>query len=222
MSSTGPVARRGRLSWLVLGLALTLPTVLVIRDMVRRVADRGVPPAGEALGDYGVVPDFSLVERSGGPLRRADLAGTPWLADFVYTNCAGSCPLLSAEMARLHRRIGDRARLVSFSVDPARDTPQALSAYADRFGASAAGWLFVTGDVAELRSLISRGFHLAIVDPPSDQPELVGTITHSEKIVLVDRDLHIRRYYDGGSDDWIATASADLERLDVNAARSSS
>ena len=222
MSSTGPVARRSRLSWLVLGLALTLPTVLVIRDMARRMANRGVPSAGEALAEYGVVPDFSLVERSGGPLRRADLAGTPWLADFVYTNCAGSCPLLSAKMARLHRRIGDRARLVSFSVDPARDTPRALSAYADRFGASPAGWLFVTGNVAELRSLISRGFHLAVVDPPADQGELAGTITHSEKIVLVDRDLHIRRYYDGGSDDWIAAAIADLERLEVGAVRSSS
>jgi len=219
--SVQPFAHPRRVSWLVLALAVTLPVVLVIRDAGRRTARRAPALNAEALGEYGVLPDFSLVERSGRLLRRADLAGTPWLADFIYTHCEGSCSLLSARMARLHRRVGDRVRLVSFSVDPARDTPQALSAYADRFGASSRGWLFVTGDAAELRSLISSGFHLAVVDPPARLPELGGTIAHSEKIVLVDRDSRIRRYYDGGSDDWVEAAIADLEKLGV-AAHSSS
>jgi protein SCO1/2 len=197
-----------RLLWLALALALTLPLLLLVRDAWRS------PGAGAgSLEDYGVVPDASLVERSGRRMRIADLAGTPWFADFVYTNCHGSCPLLSAEMARLSHRVGKGVRLVSFSVDPARDTPEALTAYAERFGASADGWLFFTGDVSELRRVISRGFHLAVVDPPPGDPALAGTITHSEKIVLVDRNLHIRRYYDGGSDDWIGAAVADLERL---------
>jgi protein SCO1/2 len=215
MSVVRPVARSRRLSWLVLALAVALPAVLLIHDTRHGTGHRAPSSPGEALGQHGVLPDFSLVERSGRLLRRADLAGTPWLADFVYTHCEGSCSLLSARMARLHHRVGDRVPLVSFSVDPARDTPQALRDYADRFGASTTGWLFVTGDVAELRNLIARGFHLAVVDPAGGPPELGGTIAHSEKIVLVDRDSHIRRYYDGGSDEWIEAAIADLKRLGV-------
>jgi cytochrome oxidase Cu insertion factor (SCO1/SenC/PrrC family) len=208
MKTAPPAPTDRRLLWLVLALALTLPVLLLIRN-----AWRSPRAAAGSLGDYGVVPDASLVERSGRRMRIADLAGTPWVADFVYTHCSGTCPLLSAEMARLRHRVGQGVRLVSFSVDPARDTPEVLAAYAQRFGAPRDGWLFFTGDVSELRRLISRGFHLAVADPPPGDATLAGTITHSEKIVLVDRELHIRRYYDGGSDDWIGAAVADLERL---------
>ncbi|MET0151159.1 MAG: SCO family protein [Candidatus Binatia bacterium] len=204
-----------RLPWLLLVLALLLPASLWFRDASRHGAPTPRGAKVEELADFGVVPDFSLTERSGRALTRADLAGGPWIADFVFANCPGACPLLSGEMASLHRRLGDRVRLVSFSVDPARDTPQALTAYADRFGASRTSWLFVTGPVAPMRQLIGRGFHLAVADPPADEPGLAGAITHSEKIVLVDADLHIRRYYDGGTGLWIEAAIADLAKLGV-------
>ncbi len=206
-----------RLPWLLLVLALLFPAALWLHDASRHgpLTLRG--GKGEALADFGVVPDFTLTERSGLALTRADLAGGPWIADFVYASCPGACPILSGEMARLHRHLGDRVRLVSFSVDPARDTPQALAAYADRFGASRTSWLFVTGPVDSMRRLIGGGFHLAVADAPPGEPGFVGTITHSEKIVLVDGDLRIRRYYDGGTGQWIESALADLARLGVAA-----
>ncbi len=71
-------------------------------------------------------------------------------------------------MRRLQHRLADRVRLVSFTVDPARDSPQVLAAYADRFGASPTSWLFVTGPVGAMRQLISQGFHLAVADPPAN------------------------------------------------------
>jgi len=203
-----------RLLWCVLGLALVLPVAMLIRGAVRNgIVAPFHGQSGDGLGDYGVVPDFSLTERSGAVLQRSDLAGSPWFADFVYTRCNGSCPLLGEKMSRLEHAVGGRARLVSFSVDPAHDTPEVLSAYADRFGASAASWLFLTGDVASLRRLVGEGFHLAVADPPPGEPELAGTITHSEKIALVDANLRIRRYYDGVSADWIDSALADLADL---------
>jgi protein SCO1 len=205
MSAARSMPAGERLPWVVLAVALLLPLAVLVRNAGRSpgMARQGA----EELGDYGVVPDFSLVERSGRAVSRADLAGAPWVADFVYTSCESSCPVLSGEMARLAGRIDGRARLVSFSVDPERDTPSALSAYADRFGAPATGWLFLTGDAQTLRRLISHGFHLAVADAAG------GMITHSEKIALVDRDLHIRRYYDGGSGEWIDQAVRDLAEL---------
>ena len=196
--------------WALLLLALVLPGAMLVRRVVPAWRHA---PAVSTLPDYGLVPDFALVERSGQPLRRTDLAGRPWFADFVYTSCPGSCPLLSGKMATLQSRVGTAARLVSFSVDPARDTPEVLQRYAQRFSASEAGWLFVTGDTKAMRTLIGVGFHLAVIDPPADEPELAGTITHSEKIVLVDADLRIRRYYDASSETWVDDAVADLARL---------
>ncbi len=218
MTAAARPAAYERLSWGVLAIALLLPAVALVG---KAVCDGGLvlARADRALSDYGTLPDFALTERSGRALRSADLAGAPWLADFVYTHCEGACPLLSREMARLHRRVGDRVRLVSFSVDPERDTPPALAAYADRFGASADRWLFATGDREAMRRLIAQGFHLAVVDAPAGDAELAGTITHSEKIVLVDAELRIRRYYDGGSDSWIDEAVRDLESLGVTIPR---
>ena len=197
--------------WSLLLLALALPGVLLLlRDHTafHHSSATGVP----ALEDYGAVPDFTLTERSGRPLHRSDLAGTSWIADFVYTGCQGSCPLLSAKMATLQRRMDRGVRLLSFSVDPVRDTPEALRAYAERFGASPTAWLFATGEPSALRELVAKGFHLAVVDPPPGEPELAGTITHSEKIVLIDAASHIRRYYDG-TDEWVEQALADVARL---------
>ena len=195
-----------QLSWSLLVVALVLPVLAVMREARSSLRGDGLP-------EFGTVPSFSLVERSGSAIRRADLDGTPWFADFVYTNCHGSCPTLSAEMARLQRRVGDRARLVSFSVDPARDTPETLTEYADRFGASADRWFFAGGDVEAMRRLIRDGFHLAVLDAPATEKEPAGAITHSEKIVLVDARGRIRRYYDGGDGSWIDDAVRDLEAL---------
>jgi cytochrome oxidase Cu insertion factor (SCO1/SenC/PrrC family) len=214
------MASSRRLPWGLLVLALLLPAVLVLRDVARSRAARPAEVNADGLDDFGVVPDFSLVERSGRELKRADLAGAPWLADFVYTSCAGACPRLSSDMARLHHRLGERVRLVSFTVDPARDSPRVLADYAERFGASPTGWLFATGPIAPMRQLISKGFHLAVIDPPASDPELAGVITHSEKIVLVDASLRIRRYYDAGSTQWLDRAVADLAKLGASPPRS--
>jgi len=198
--------KRAEISWALLVVALVVPAIAMLRD--------GLPGnRGAELPVFGVIPSFSLVEQTGRKLTRADLEGRPWFADFVYTNCHGSCPTLSAEMAKLARRLEGRARLVSFSVDPARDTPETLTAYADRFGAKTERWLFVGGDVEAMRRLIREGFRLAVADAPADAGEPAGAITHSEKIVLVDASSRIRRYYDGGDGQWIEDALRDLDAL---------
>src|SRR5258706_8994715 len=74
------------------------------------------------------VPDFSLVERSGRKTSLADLRGKVWIADFIYTQCSDTCPLQTANMAKLQQQWNGEPelRLVSYSVDPEHDTPQAF------------------------------------------------------------------------------------------------
>lgn len=145
------------------------------------------------------IPDFSLTERSGRTVTRGDLQGRVWVADFIFTNCAGPCPLMSQRMARLQKLIADQpsVRLVSVSVDPDRDTPSALAAYAGKFGADPDRWLFLTGEKQAIHEMIAKGFLLAVDDGFDVQSGERGIITHSTKFVLVDRQGRIRGYYDG-------------------------
>jgi len=81
------------------------------------------------------------------------------LIDFIYTQCADSCPTQTARLAQVQSLLGERAghavSLVSISIDPGHDTPQVLRAYATRFGARD-GWLFLTGSKANIDDVLRR------------------------------------------------------------------
>jgi protein SCO1/2 len=164
------------------------------------------------------VPDFTLVERAGRPISRGDLDGQPWVADFIFTRCSGMCPALSTRMAELRRRVRDaglQARSVSFSVDPAHDTPDVLRAYAERYAADD-GWLFVTGERGALYRLIGEGFRLSVAERTPGQAGDAGElITHSDRFVLVDAVGQIRGYYHGTEPDAVMALMRDLAALQV-------
>ena len=164
-----------------------------------------------SLPVLGTVPPFALTERGGDAVRSEDLAGQVWIADFVFTRCPDFCPALTGRFARLQHQLDvetHRVRLVSFSVDPTHDTPEVLQRYATRAGAGP-GWLFVTGPRDTVAALLREGFHVAYADdgPPS------SPITHSDRFVLVDRELHIRGYYHGTDDADVARLVRDAAAL---------
>jgi protein SCO1/2 len=170
----------------------------------------------EPLPVLGQVPDFSLIERSGQAVSLADLKRQVWVADFVFTHCAGPCPLLSRRMQSLQEPLADYpgVRLVSFSVDPERDTPDVLAEYAKRYSAGER-WLFLTGEKEPLYRLIMDGFKLGVDDGSALTAGVPGpgTITHSTRFVLVDREGRIRAYYDGSSEDIAEQLLPDVQAL---------
>lgn len=184
----------------------------------------------ETLEMYGEVPDFALTDRSGQRVTRGDLLGKVWIANFVYTECTDTCPLQSANMARLQADFAGEPdlRLVSISVDPEHDTPEVLAEYAARFRADPERWLFLTGPKDAIYRLAIEGFRLGVVDQgekarreteerrtwlepvsawahPVPNPER-QPIIHSSRFVLVDGQARIRGYYHG-------TDRESLERL---------
>jgi protein SCO1/2 len=201
--------RAERFIWLGLGLVVIAVAAAGIWSLLR-------PPADE-LPVLGQVPEFALVERSGAPFTRADLDGTPWVANFIFTQCSGICPVLSARMADLRRQLaarGLRARLVSFSVDPRRDSPEVLREYATRFGATDPSWAFVTGEREALYRLIGEGFRLSVAErSPDDARDGGELITHSDRLVLVDAQGRIRGYYHGTDADSVPALLEDLATL---------
>jgi protein SCO1/2 len=179
----------------------------------------GGAPSEEELPVLGVVPEFSLLASTGQPLSRRDLAGSVWIADFIFTRCGSICPILTAQMAKIQAalaRAGDTSvRLVSFSVDPAYDTPEVLQEYATRFHADPNRWTFVTGQRNVLYGLIGAGFHLAVADrPEGGNTDGGGLITHGDSFVLVDGSFNIRGYYHGTDAESVQQLLSDLGKLE--------
>jgi protein SCO1/2 len=161
-----------------------------------------------------VLPEFAMtaVEADGTrPFSRADMAGKVWIADFVFTRCAGPCPLLSERMAALAGALPPEVGLLTVGVDSEGDTPERLRAYARRHGARFDRWVFVRGTPAQTYHLLYAGFRLPLSVDPSAPAELRAA--HSTRFVLVDRAGGIRGYYDGLSDSDNAALARDARRL---------
>ncbi len=195
-----------RLTWLlVVGTMLTVLVVYLRQEPAH--------PGGQTeLQVYGRLPDFELTNRDGGRVTGADLAGQPWVADFIFTSCQISCPFLTAEMARLQAAlpVDSRVQLVSFSVDPDNDTPEALQEYAQRYQAGDR-WYFLTGAREDLYRLIREGFQLGVEPGAGSARE---PIVHSTRFVLVDKEGLIRGYYESTDRAAMAKLLADLEVLE--------
>src|SRR5690625_5273679 len=97
----------------------------------------------------GNVGEFSAITQSGEDFNVTDLEGHYWVADFIFTNCTTVCLPMTANMVKLQGMLDeeglDDVKLVSFSVDPERDTPEVLTEYAEEYGADLDRWTFVTG-----------------------------------------------------------------------------
>jgi protein SCO1/2 len=196
---TGPSWKRGLL-W---GVLVAVLIAVFAATLVQRLRRPEPPPV------LGQVPEFSLTNRDGRTVRRQDLAGSPWVADFIFTRCPASCPIMTARMARLNRELsGDRGlRLVSFTVDPDHDTPQVLQRYAQSFSAPES-WLFLTGGKEELFRLSKEGFKLGV--EINTETDAIEPILHSTRFVLVDGEGRIRGYYDGFDEESMGKLEKDL------------
>ena len=133
---------------------------------IARAFIRQVPPPPPVLGS---VPAFTMTDQLGQPFGTHDLEGRVWVADFIFTACQTMCPVLTQKMALLTHRarhLGPEVHFVSFSVDPERDTPQKLAAYAATYHADPHKWSFLTGTLDSIQGAVVDGF----------KPELSQTV----------------------------------------------
>lgn len=158
---------------------------------------------------YNTVPHFQLINSYGQAFDSHALDGKVWVADFIYTHCPGPCPRMTSQMHQIEQKVRGYSdvRLVSFSVDPARDTPPILDEYAKRFGGPTPQWSFLTGSPETLHNLARKVFMVG---------DLVGVMDHSTKFMVIDKKRQVRGYYST----FDRSGMADLLR-DVNALRRS-
>ena len=118
------------------------------------------PKDNARLSKIGPAPEISLTDQDGRPFSLAAQHGKVAVVTFIYASCTDTCPLLTAKMVGMQKKLGKdfgpRVYFVSVTVDPKRDTPQVLHQYAEAQGAKLSGWAFLTGSPAEIQDVTRR------------------------------------------------------------------
>lgn len=152
------------------------------------------------------VQDFNLFDEEGEPFSLSKLQGDIWVANFFFTTCGDICPIMSKNMAALHRSfdlVGD-VKQVSITVHPEYDSSDILKGYAEKFDANTDKWHFLTGPRAQIQELAVNSFKLGDIKEP---------VFHSAKFALVDRQGFVRGYYDGVQDGEVSQLFSDIAVL---------
>jgi len=161
---------------------------------------------------YHVIPPFSFTSHLNMPYGTDSLKGYIHVANFIFTSCTGICPKMSLNFQHLQEKIMNYSdvKLISFSVDPARDSVPVLYQYAEKYGANPHYWKFLTADKNQIIEITTKGYFLPL-DLSGKGKE--SGITHSEMAVLVDKDLRIRNFYDLTNPNSIKTIDEDIRVL---------
>jgi len=189
------------LQWLVWGgVVATIAAIAVIFFVQeRRRQNPGsdlVQTIGSALTTNGTpsvlfeVPDFALTNQDGRIITRSNLLGQVWIADIIFTRCAGPCPEMTRRMAELQAAIpvSSPVRFVTLTTDPDYDTPAVMRAYARRFMAQSERWHFLTGTKRQIASLAVDGLKLTTIEKePERRENLNDLFIHSTLFVLIDK-----------------------------------
>ena len=215
----GPTQKRVTIGlWAMVGVALA--GLIVGRLVFPRPANGRTAPGGEltllssatnqpasnrgqaALFD---APNLTLIDQDGHPFSTASLRGRPWVADFIFTTCGGLCPIMSHQMSEVQKQTPTAVNLVSFTVDPAHDSPAVLREYGHTLNADFSRWHFLTGTPAQMAD---AAFQMKISVRPADGS---SQISHSEKFLLIDGAAKVVGIYDG-------TNARDVKQLIADAA----
>lgn len=150
---------------------------------------------------YGQPGPFELIDSQGKPFSSESLKGKTWIASFVFTRCTGPCPQVSATMARLQKELENThpLMLVTFTVDPERDSPDELKRYAANFQANPERWVFLTGKEEQIHELMTKKFMLGV--KRADKPSPGQEFAHATKLAVVDAQGTIRGYFQGLPDE---------------------
>jgi len=171
--------------------------------------------AGEEAVDtiYHRVPDFTFTNQFGEEVTWDDFEDKILVVDFFFTTCPTICPIMTKQMTRLQWMLEDPAyddvHFLSHTVNPKTDTPEVLREYGEEQGADFSNWTFVTGKQAEI---FEQGFTGYLLSTQEDEAA-PGGFLHSSMFVLVDRDRHIRGFYDGTSSKEVDDLVTDIKML---------
>lgn len=163
-------------------------------------------------GPHYTVPDFFFVNQDGMLLDAGFIKGKIWVVHYFFRACPSICPKLITSMKQVAAGCGndDNLRMISLTVDPGDDTPAKLRSYAAAKDIDLARWQMGTGDKKDLYRFARKGLFITATDGDGGQDDFI----HSDRLVLIDRNRHIRGYYEGTRPAEASRLIADIKKLE--------
>jgi protein SCO1/2 len=177
-------------------------------------------PEGSKDTVYYKVPDFKLTNQFGETVTQATIGQRIYVANFFFASCKDVCPKMNGKLEAVYSKCQELAAkqeqegmkaeyknilFISHTVDPENDSVPVLAKYAERIGVKNHNWFFVTGSKEDMFKA-GQGYLL----PVSIEDK---TIDHSQDLLLIDKDKHIRGIYDGLNDLDIKRLKEDIDVL---------
>lgn len=158
-----------------------------------------------------IVP-FYYTDQNGQPFGKDELEGKVWIADFVFTKCQTVCPPMTLEMADLQRKFEDegiQVEFVSFTVDPAIDSPDLLKEYIHQFTDDETNWHMLTGYTQEEIEIFAREQFQTIVQKPSTSDQVI----HGTNFYLIDQQGRIVNEYNYVDTSYVKEMTKDIKKI---------
>jgi len=169
------------------------------------IIDKATKSRIDNISIIGQVPSFSLTNFDGSVITDQQLNDKISIVSFIFTQCEGACPIMSENMSILQKRFSasDDVQFLSITTDPDYDTLDILEKFSSNYSNND-NWFFLRGNLIEIIELSEKGFYLSAALLPAG---------HSTRFVLVDKELNIRKYYEGTIESNIFELQSDIVTL---------
>ncbi|MDX2134707.1 MAG: SCO family protein [Saprospiraceae bacterium] len=159
---------------------------------------------------YPTIPDFSFVDQDSQTVTNETFRDKAYIVDFFFIHCPTICPKVKANGLRVYEKYknDDRIMLLSHSIDTRNDTVPALRRHAEKLGIRSDKWHLVTGDKDAIYRIADDYFSVAI-----ENPDAPGGFDHSGRLILVDKNRHVRAFCDGTDNKDVDRFMKDVDRL---------
>lgn len=189
-------------SFLIAISVIVIPVIIFFAGSAGKQNFQHLPFFGERIEPNGAdvkdtifyaVPDFKLTSQTGESITQKTFDNKIYIANFFFASCKDVCPKMNAKVATVYKKIKEQnfaeIKFLSITVDPENDSVPVLSAYAKKFNADPSIWYFATGTQDDV---FKTGQSFLVPVSKEDK-----TIDHSQQLLLIDKQKHIRGIYNG-------------------------
>jgi protein SCO1 len=160
---------------------------------------------------YHSIGDFEFTDHNNNKVSQQTLNGKIYVTEYFFTTCKSICPVMNNNLIGIYKQFKDKKDflILSHTVDPGTDSVPVLKRYADAHGVTDDKWLFVTGNKKELYDLARKSYLLDASEGNGGEEDFV----HTQNFALVDKDKHIRGFYDGTDSAEVIRLAQDIKLL---------
>lgn len=201
-------------------LLILIPVAFIVWYFASKKEDRPVrylayfgPKNALKVNDttYHLIPNFEFIDQDGEKVNKETVKGKIYVTEYFFTTCKSICPIMNNNLVTVYREFKDKPDLmiISHTVDPETDSVKVLKDYAIAHGVTDKRWRFVTGDKKQLYELARKGYLLNAEEGNGGAEDFI----HTQNFALVDKESHIRGFYDGTDSLEIVRLKQDIKLL---------